>query len=116
MHDGKIFDQPPQTVRRYLVEKRKSEYFGWRFNNKCRSMPQGKKLRLILLEAAEVHWSFNGWAAAQDSKTRDTGLGVYVVDLPAEELKPGYEIVFTFLWLQENRWDGVNYSVLVENG
>jgi glucoamylase len=32
--DGKIFDQPPQTVQRYLVEKPMRQIFGWRFNNK----------------------------------------------------------------------------------
>ncbi len=42
LRDGKIFDQPPQTVQRYQVEKQKATHFEWRFNNKCRSMPSGK--------------------------------------------------------------------------
>ena len=116
LRDGKIFDQPPQTVQRYQVEGKKSPYFGWRFNNKTRSMPPGKKLRLVLLESALVHWSFDGWRTTHNAATRDTGLGIYCVDLPTETLQPGKEIVFTFLWLHSQRWEGVNYSVVVENG
>ena len=59
--DGKIFDQPPQTVERYLANKISAEYFNWRFNNKPRTMPCGKKLRILLLEPAIVHWSFENW-------------------------------------------------------
>ena len=39
IRDGKIFDQPPQTVQRYLVEKHGRQHFGWRLNNKTRTVP-----------------------------------------------------------------------------
>ena len=69
-----------------------------------------------LLEPALVHWSFDGWQTSRDVNTRDTGLGVHIADLPADQLQPGQEAVFTFLWLQQQRWEGVNYSVVAENG
>ncbi len=115
LRDGKIFDQPPQTVQRYIVQDTKSTYFGWRFNNKTRSMPQGKQLRLVLLSPARVHWSFDGWWTVQDTDTRDTGLGMYAADLPSSKLAAGSEIVFTFFWLEAQRWEGTNFSVVVEN-
>ena len=114
LHDGRVFDQPPQTVQRYLVEEKKATYFGWRLTNKCRSVPHGKKLRLVLSAPALVHWSFDSWQNTADINTRDTGLGTYVADLSADRLSVGSEIVFTFYWLQEQRWEGVNYSVVVE--
>lgn len=114
LRDGKIFDQPPQTFQRYVVEKKKSTYFGWRFNNKCRSMPPGKKLRLELIAPALVHWSLDSWKTAQDTGTRDAGLGVHLVDLPADQLASGGEVAFTFYWTRENRWEGVDYRVIVE--
>ena len=114
LRDGKVFDQPPQTVQRYLVDKTKSKYFAWRLNNKCRTMPRGKKLRLVLPAAARVHWSFDNWQIAKDINTRDTGLGTFIADLPSEALSLGRVITFTFYWQKEQRWEGTNYSVVVE--
>ena len=114
LRDGKIFDMPPQTVQRYQVDKKKSEYFAWRYNNKCRSMPQNKKLRVSLMSPALVHWSGDHWQTTQDISTRDTGLGMHVADLPTERLSPGTEIVFTIYWVQEQVWEGVDFSVAVE--
>ena len=116
MRDGKIFDLPPQTVERYLVKKQKAVFFGWRFNNKVRSMPPGKQLRIVLLASAVVHWSFDQWKTWHDTSTRDTGLGVHAADIPCDQLAPGREIAFTFYWPQEQRWEGVNFCVVVENG
>ena len=96
--DGKIFDQPPQTVERYLTKKTSAEYFNWRFNNKPRTMPCGKKLRLLLMEPAMVHWSFDNWQTTQDSNSNDSGWNLRHVDLPTETLPPGRQIVFTFYW------------------
>ena len=112
--DGKIFDQPRQGVQRYQVEKTKATHFGWRFNNKCRSMPQGKKLRVVLLSPATVRWTFDGWHATHDSHSRDTGLSVHAVDLPSDKLSSGQTITFTFYWPQENRWEGQDYDVVIE--
>jgi len=114
LRDGRIFDQPPQTVQRYLVEKPVRQIFGWRFNNKTRSVPRYKKLRLVLLNPAMVHWSIDGWKSSQDTNTRDTGFGTYILDLPTASLPPGSKVDFTFYWPQENRWEGKNYSVTVE--
>jgi glucoamylase len=114
IRDGRVFDQPPQTVKRYLVDKHKRQIFGWRFNNKTRSIPRGKTLRLILLSPALVHWSIDGWKSAHDTEARDTGLGIYTLDLPTASLPPGGQAIFTFLWANENRWEGTDYSVTIE--
>jgi glucoamylase len=96
------------------VQKKQSAHFAWRFNNRCRTMPQGKRLRFVLTAAALVHWSFDNWRTQDDTGTRDTGLGTYVVDLSTERLSVGSEIVFTLYWPQEERWEGTDYSVVVE--
>jgi len=114
LRDGKIFDQPPQTYQRYVVEKRKPTHFGWRFNNKPRSMPAGHKLRLALLAPAMVHWSLDGWKTTHNTNTYDSGLGMHSVDLPTETLGSGSEIAFTIYWPQQQRWEGVNYTVAVK--
>jgi glucoamylase len=113
IRDNKIFDQPPQTVKRYLIDKHVRRIFGWRFNNKARSVPSNKTLRIVLLTPARVHWSVDSWQTTHDTDTRDTGLGIYTLDLPTASLPVGAEAVFTFFWPQENRWEGKDYTVTV---
>ena len=115
IRDDKIFDQPPQTVQRYLKEKHVRQIFGWRFNNKTRSVPRNKTLRIVMLSPAVVHWSIDNWKTAHDTNTRDTGLGIHILDLPTASLPSGGEAVFTFFWPNDNRWEGIDYSVTIEN-
>jgi glucoamylase len=115
LHDGRIFDQPPQPFHHYVVEKRESPNHGWGFDNKCRTMPQGKTLRISLPVPALVHWSFDGWRTTHDTETVDTGLGLHAADLPTARLTSGTSIVFTFYWPQQRRWEGVDSTVVVEN-
>jgi glucoamylase len=113
IRDGKIFDQPPQTVKRYLIDKHVRQIFGWRFNNKTRFIPRDKTLRIVLLTPGRVHWSVDNWTTAHDTDTRDTGLGIHVLDLPTASLPPGGQAKFTFFWPAENRWEGTDYTVTV---
>ena len=114
LRDGKIFDQPPQTVKRYLIDKNVRQVFGWRFNNKTRSIPRNKTLRIILLIPGRVHWTVDDWTTSHDTATRDTGLGIHILDLPTASLPTGGQAKFTFFWPVENRWEGNDYSVMVE--
>jgi glucoamylase len=116
LRDGKLFDQALQTSQRYLIEKKKAEYFEWRFNNKCRSLPAKKNLRLAVLQPAMVHWSLDNWRSTTDTLTTDTGVGMHTADIPASSLPPNNEIVFTFFWLDAQRWEGIDYVVTVEEG
>ena len=60
-----------------------------------------------------MHWSLDGWNTAQDTNTRDTGLGLYTLDLPTASLPVGSQVVFTVYWLQEKRWEGKDYTLVV---
>ncbi|MER3486798.1 MAG: glucan 1,4-alpha-glucosidase, partial [Chloroflexota bacterium] len=81
---------------RYVRCRTLSPYAIWRFNQKCRSMPAGKTLRIETLAPAVVHWSADSWRAVHDSPTRSTGLGVHLVDLPTTSLPAGAQVLFTF--------------------
>jgi len=112
--DGKIFDQPPQTVERYLTRKISAKYFNWRFNNKPRTLPCGKKLRLLLMEPAMVHWSVDNWQTVEDSHSEESGWNLQHLDLPTETLAVGRQVAFTFFWKNAGRWEGRDYQVTVE--
>ena len=77
-------------------------------------MPCGKKLRILTMEPALVHWSFDNWQRSQDSDSNDSGCTLHYVDLPAETLAAGRQIVFTFFWKNDARWEGRDYEVIVE--
>jgi glucoamylase len=111
--DGRVFDMPPQPVRRYQVDKVKPRWHGWRENNKCTRLPAGRLLRIVLREPSIVHWSEDGWTTIRDTETWDSGLGVHLCDLPTAHLPHGGRVLFTFFHLGEKRWVEVDYTVIV---
>jgi glucoamylase len=115
LRDGEVFDRPPQTVLRYLGKKpATSRHVIWRFNNKVRTMPARRTLRVETLARASVHWSVDGWRTVRDTATRDTTLGVHVVDLPTTHLRRSDRVDFTFYWPDVDRWEGTDFVVCVE--
>ena len=112
--DGQLFDLPPQTVRRYLIDQTPSPRVVWRFDQKRPAFPRGKTLRIEVMAAARLRWHLGDGKAAQDAETTDTGLGVHFADLPTEDLPAGSAIHFTFHWREANRWENVEYRTTVE--
>lgn len=115
LRDGHVFDMPPQTVQRYLVDKFDSQYMVWRFNHKIRSLSAGKILRIETLVPAVIHWSSDNWNTANDVTTRDTGLNLHTSDLATQDLKEGRQIVFTIYWSDADRWEGADFAVYVDS-
>ncbi len=114
IREGRVFDMPAQTVKRYLIENKHSPHAIWSFNLKIRTIRRGKILRLQTTDAAVVHWSVDGWHTAQDTEMRDTSLGVYIADLPTEGFPPGTAILFTFRWHEAGRWERKDFTIKVQ--
>ena len=66
-----------------------------------------------MLAPATIHWSSDGWKTVTDFKTVDTGLGIHYADLETSDLSPGESVVFTFFWLDANKWEGADFQVIV---
>ena len=113
LREGRVFDMPPQTVQRYQVDQIGSPYAIWRSNQKRRTMPQGKTLRVESTSPALVHWSADGWQTVHDTSTANTGLGIHIADLPTERLPAGVNINFTFYWQESGRWENMDYAVII---
>jgi glucoamylase len=113
LRDGRLFDLPPQTVKRYLTDKTVCPRVVWRFNHKLRSMPPGKILRIETLAPAVVHWSADDWKTCQNIKTLDGGLGIHLADLPTQSLPEGKQIKFTFYWPDAGHWEGNDFMVRI---
>lgn len=114
LHDGHVFDRPPQSARRYLRDRTRARHALWRMDQPRRALPAGKVLRLEVLRPARVRWTRDAWASHDDLDARDAGLGVFVADLPTEDLREG-AVQFTFHWTDEGRWEGRNFRVVVES-
>ena len=117
IRDGQVFDQPPQTAARYLkAEVPATRFAVWRFNNKTRSLPFARILRIETLARTIVHVGADGWSDVRDIAAVDTGLGVWVVDLDTGALpltRHVKRINFTFYWPDAARWEEVDFEVLV---
>ncbi len=111
LEDNKIFDMPLQTKLRYVEENHPSNLRIWKYNHKCSQMSLGKILRIELRAEAIVRWSINAWNTFQESKTIDTGLGIYYVDLPTKDMDKPVKLNFTFHWLNPDKWENSNYEI-----
>ena len=85
----------------------------WRFTYRRTSIPHGQALRIETMAPAQIHWSQDNWTTKQDIKTKDTGLGIYVADLPTGNIPEGKEVIFTFYWPETDRWEGTDFSIRV---
>jgi glucoamylase len=109
-----IFDMPPQTKQRYLVEKNNSNIFIWHFNNNYKSIPKGKILRIHCLTPATVRWTTDNWLSTNDQTTLDSGVGVHYADLATMHLDYEQNISYTFFWQDSETWEDRNYTLSIE--
>jgi glucoamylase len=107
--DGVCFDRIEPVYQRYAKDRTGSKIEMWTLVYQSQRIPQGRTLRIITEKAATIHWSFDGWKAANDLVTRDTGFGCWFGDLPTDLLQAGASIVFTFLW--QEGWEGKDFHV-----
>lgn len=113
LQDGRVYDTPPQVVARYINQQPRAQRAIWRFNHKCRSIPAGSALRIEVLARATLHWSSDDWQTTHDTITRDTGIGLHLVDLPGGSLAGGAVLRFTFYWHEARRWEGADFELHV---
>ena len=110
----KVFDMPLYTQERYIQNKSEVDWEVWRFEYTRITIPKGKYLRIEVLTRAVVRWSIDGWATVNETATHDTGLGVHLVNLPTKTSSGG-EILFTFYWLDSQRWENHDFKVSIVN-
>jgi glucoamylase len=109
--DGVSFDRIEPVYQRYVKARPGSKIDMWTFDHQPQRIAKGKTLRIITEKAAKIHWSFDGWATANDMETRATGFGCWFADLPSDQLQVGASIVFTFLW--QEGWEGKDFQVAI---
>src|ERR1051325_8287939 len=66
LRDDRVFDMPPQTVQRYLIDKTEAHCTIWRFNQKSTRVRRGDTLRIELLAESVVLWTFDDWSTRHE--------------------------------------------------
>lgn len=108
----KIFDISSHTEERYIEKQTKSLHDVWRFAWPCESVSREKIFRIELTTAAMVRWTADNWESHYDVETRDTNLGIHLVDIDLKEVK-GDELQFTFFWKDAGHWENKNYQTKI---
>ena len=108
---GHPVDRPSATGARYGGIRPDPDFEVWGPGFRPRRIRVGKALTIAARAPARVHWGIDGWNDVGDAETRDTGLGVHIVDLPVTGLRLGQTIQFTFWWRETSTWEGQNFQV-----
>ena len=108
---GVCFERIEPVYERYVKNKTGSHLEIWTFAYQCPRIRAGKNLRIITSAPATIRWSFDEWRTMQDTEATDARIGCWFTDLPAAELEPGAEIVFTFRWI--DKWEGKDFRTAI---
>ena len=81
----------------------------WKFNRQVPAIAIGTRLRIQASSPFLLHWTADEWLHSTDTRSTATGVGIHFVDLPLPEQKT--TIRFTFLWVDEDQWEGKDYSI-----
>src|SRR6266404_9044585 len=110
--DGKVFDRIDAAYDRYvggIVERKAIEV--WKFNRQVPKVPAGALLRIQADSPFLLHWTRDEWQSATDTRSTATALDTSFADIQVpDQDKP---VRFTFLWQNENRWEGKDYQVQI---
>ena len=108
--DGHIFDLIPEVANRYIGGAPRKPLEIWKQNRQVPSIASGATLRIQAARPFVLHWARGEWQPAYDTRSTPTAVGINFADI---EVEPGQRapVRFTFLWTEENRWEGRDYTV-----
>ncbi len=110
---GRPCDRPQPVWDRYRGKRPESAHAIWTPRFPLDELDAGQTLCLCLPAPAEVHFGIDGWQRVADLTTADSGLGVYMAELPSAPLRPGQSLQFTFYWTASSTWEGRDYEAQI---
>ncbi len=87
LHGEAVWDQPPQTVARYVHARHPASFQIWRPEQRRGYTTAGKDLRVDLASPAKIFWRNSG--REQHTQTANSELGLHTATLPLAALPPG---------------------------
>ena len=112
--DGKVYDAIPEVAERYVGKRNdRTRFEVWKLTRKVRFMNAGEVLRVHGDAPFTLRWSSDNWKTVNDSTSTQNTLQLDYVDIHDQSATAGTCLCFTFLWTEDNRWEGHNYEVTV---
>ena len=112
--DGRVFDLIPEVADRYIVNRNACKPLEiWKPNRQVCRVKRGYTLRIQAPAPFRLRWSRDDWQTVDDTPSCPTALGIHYLDIPVP-LAQRHPIRFTFFWTADNRWDGRDYEIAVD--
>ena len=111
--DGRVFDMPPHTARRYLGKTRNARCRPWREDCPTAGVLSGQNLRLDLAAESIVRYTRDDWKTQADVATSATALGLHIAELPTAGMAVGDKLVFTWRRKADEVWRGRDFEARV---
>jgi glucoamylase len=110
--DGRVFELVEPVHDRYVRHKGERKAIEvWKFNRQVQMVEAGTILRMQATSPFLVRWTTDDWQHSADTPSRTTAMGIDYADIAAPNRS--ISLTFTFLWVDEDRWEGKEYNVLV---
>lgn len=109
---GYPLDRPSAAWQRYHGQRPVIQHAIWLPQDQIVKITRGQVLFIAVYEPSIVHWSIDAWQSTQDSETRDTGLGLHLVEL--EVLATARQIEFNIQNMDTGSWLDRNCTIKIE--
>jgi glucoamylase len=104
-----------RAAQRHSAESAAAPPPTWRFEEPIATISERRRLLRVETKApALVHWTYNRWRTTRDDPTWEVRSGIHVVDLSIPTPLEAREINFTFYWPAAGRWEGRDFTVVLE--
>jgi glucoamylase len=114
--DGEVFGRISAVAERYGQRPpgNRKPFEIWKFNRQVRTMRAGGTLRIQAAQPFQLRWSADEWQHNRDlhSASIATGHAFADISVPADQRAP---LRFTFYWKEQQRWEGKDFEVRIEN-
>lgn len=81
----------------------------WKLNRQISRVTAGTRLRIQAGSPFLLHWTTDERLHYTHTQSTATNLDIDFVDVPVP--REAHVLRFTFLWLNENRWEGRDYEI-----
>jgi glucoamylase len=111
--DGRVFDLVEPVHDRYVRHKgERMAIEVWKFNRQVQTVEAGTILRIQANSPFLLHWTKDDWWHSTDTPSRPTAMGIDYADIAVPN--SAVSLQFTFLSVDEDRWEGKDYKVQVK--